>query len=82
MRPVRAVSFGRYDYHAVAGSLPVGRYGGLVFENRYVFDAVRIELVYEIGATSIPSTTQSGLPISAESTGVPGVSDSSGIPAN
>ena len=44
-----AVSFGRYDYHAVAGSLPVGRYGGLVFENRYVFYAVRIELVYEIG---------------------------------
>ena len=33
----------------VAGFLPVGRYGGLVFEYRYVFDAVRIELVYEIG---------------------------------
>ena len=43
------ITFGRYDYHAVAGFLPVGRYGGLVFEYRYVFDAVRIELVYEIG---------------------------------
>ena len=47
------ITFGRYDYHAVAGFLPVGRYGGLVFEYRYVFDAVRIELVYESGATSI-----------------------------
>ena len=42
------ITFGRYDYYAVAGFLPVGRYGGLVFEYRYVFDAARIELVYEI----------------------------------